>query len=110
MNSITKLPRVVLNATLVRGRKRIPRLLMLLVISGVMFAGFRQGYQQLAQRKHDDENVKQTFQKTVDEVNGNGELRKVSELVGMCVCAHTHMHTHMRAWCMCVCVCVLVDQ
>ena len=46
MKSITKLPRALLNATLGRGRNRLPRLVLLAVLVGITLAIYHQLSQQ----------------------------------------------------------------
>ena len=60
MKSLAKLPRVLLNAAFVRGRKRLSRLVVLALLAGILFVGLRMAYRELSQQKQP---VKETLQR-----------------------------------------------
>ena len=64
MKSFAKLPKVLLNATFFRGRKRLSRLVVLAILIGIIYAGFK-----LNQQKH--------AWKKMEVGPGDGEIMKV---------------------------------
>ena len=99
MVSVSKLSRALVNTACYRGRKRVSRLAVLLLVMGILVVGLRQAYVELSQQNVEDVVKKKSLQSVGGDAPGRGELMtKVSFERVRCLLILTHALTIFKLY------------